>query len=856
VCLVGIEMADIATLGLKIDSSDADKASQDLDALATSGKKAEDQLTKIERAASMGGRATEGYSEALADAYGITSKLSDAQVKAIRAFEDLIARTQLSGSELTTYNALRATSTKADSQAATVIADLARTYHDLAESQKNASLAAKESGSAFKSDLESRLGIGKSATSNGATFSALQEQAKKLDMIDAARAKQNASFAQSQINVALGIDRVSKSAKDSASAFEELLPPIEKVNRSGTNLANTLTKRFVMGYLISQAKQAAAAVAELNDKIARTGDIGKLTGLGSGNVQGIISAAGTKGIDNNAMSSALVAFNQQIPLAKAGVGELGQLLRANKVTVSDTGDAFFKVADLVARTKNDTARMSILQQAGLPATMEMVRFMSQGADAIKQQIDQTSKLSESQVQAAQRVRDAWQTYWQQWKDSATLAIADVLGKLGNLARAARNATQSGRERRVNQGVVDAVNGIRGQGATPNSLVSGAFGALGNGPSGSDSLLTALQNRAKQMSGQGDTRDWATEKAIQQDRISKAQQYLGLLGATTTATEARRAVELQLASAGLNNVGIDSKRAELLKQLAEEQNLGTLALKAQTDAQRVEAETIGMSVGAAQAYTAEQNLLNEAKRNHKELTDANRAAIAAEAQALGDAAQRADNMRWGYENLVRGPLQTLQSQLANGAKFFDAIKAAGMSALNSIASKLMDMASQGLWQAAFGGSRSGGGLLSLLGIGGGGELPGWGTNSFVGPLPAGGAHSGKGPGDPWTFVRNVDPAVFNNAPRFHTGIGPGERAAIIRNDESVLTPGQMKQLAPVGSGKPSVSITNYNDFRGADPGSEARIKAYVDDSNRRAVEQAVQAVSKSFRSNPAYLGSRQ
>ena len=44
------------------------------------------------------------------------------------------------------------------------------------------------------------------------------------------------------------------------------------------------------------------------------------------------------------------------------------------------------------------------------------------------------------------------------------------------------------------------------------------------------------------------------------------------------------------------------------------------------------------------------------------------------------------------------------------------------------------------------------------------------------------------------------SVFADAPRFHTGIGPGERAAVIRTDESVLTPGQMRQLAPVGSGE--------------------------------------------------------
>ena len=73
---------------------------------------------------------------------------------------------------------------------------------------------------------------------------------------------------------------------------------------------------------------------------------------------------------------------------------------------------------------------------------------------------------------------------------------------------------------------------------------------------------------------------------------------------------------------------------------------------------------------------------------------------------GDAAQRAENMRWSYESLVRGPLQTFQQQLANGATFFDALKASGVSALNAISSKLMDMAAQNLWKSAFGGGGAG------------------------------------------------------------------------------------------------------------------------------------------------------
>ena len=320
----------------------------------------------------------------------------------------------------------------------------------------------------------------------------------------------------------------------------------------------------------------------------------------------------------------------------------------------------------------------------------------------------------------------------------------------------------------------------------------------------------------------------------------------------------RSVELQIQSARLNGVKITAQEEASLKKLAEANALGITAIRAQADSSRIEAETVGMSTGAAAAYAAEMNRINQARRDGQTLTPDNIAAIRAEATALGEAAQRAENMRWSYESLVRGPLQTFQQQLANGATFFDALKASGVSALNAISSKLMDMAAQNLWKSAFGGSGSGGGILSLLGLGGGG---GGGTMSFGGDLGAGTGgmafptfHTGFGPGDAIRNTRIVHPAHFNDAPRFHSGIGPGERAAIIRTDESVLTPGQMKALGKGNGGGQPVNITNNYTFNGVEPGMEARMKAYIDQGDQRSVTQAVQATQKTANNTPAYRGS--
>lgn len=96
------------------------------------------------------------------------------------------------------------------------------------------------------------------------------------------------------------------------------------------------------------------------------------------------------------------------------------------------------------------------------------------------------------------------------------------------------------------------------------------------------------------------------------------------------------------------------------------------------------------------------------------------------------------------------------------------------------------------------------LVNALGVG----QPNYGAN--YSDLAGWVSHTGSGPGDVMP-TRMMPASTWSGAPRFHSGIGPNERAAIITKDESVLTPGQMRQLAPVGSaggsGLISVEIKN-------------------------------------------------
>lgn len=93
---------------------------------------------------------------------------------------------------------------------------------------------------------------------------------------------------------------------------------------------------------------------------------------------------------------------------------------------------------------------------------------------------------------------------------------------------------------------------------------------------------------------------------------------------------------------------------------------------------------------------------------------------------------------------------------------------------------------------------GGGLMDMLG-------------SF-GVFHGGGMVGGTAPG-----TRKVSSSLFKGAPRFHGGgLAGNERAIIAKDDEGIFTRDQMANLAPVGSGAPTINIITP-------PGTKAETK---------------------------------
>lgn len=499
-----------------------------------------------------------------------------------------------------------------------------------------------------------------------------------------------------------------------------------KTSRSSADLASKLTRRFILGALVLQLKEAARAVWNLNSELAKVGDTATRIHMGSASLQGLQTAAGYKGVGGAEFLDTMLKFNQQVDEAKAGLGSLGALFRANGVSAKGTEDAFFKVADLVKNARTEADKFNILQQAGLPASREFVKLMEQGAGAIRRQSAEAATFSDEQLRKAQEIDERFNKLWTDFTRRGKLAALEVMNKdnwtlefnivPGSVADRVLNfARDAGR----------ALNGLGAPAVPPRtSIMAPDLDLTGGGP--------GIGTRVNPTTGTNEKTTVNPER--QRELFALEAQRLGLLGQTATVGQQVRSVELQIAQARAAGVHVTQQEVDNLTRLARERALGLDQINAQKAAYEIETATIGMTTGAAETYRAVQTKINEAIRNGTPLTAEYVAEIQRHAEAMGAAAQRAEEMRFGLET-ARGFMSDFTSSIREGATAMESLQKAALNALNRIADKLVDMATQQLWQAAFGGV--GGGVTGV-----GAHTPGGYSAAFPMPFAAGG-YTGRG-----------------------------------------------------------------------------------------------------------------
>ncbi|MCW5733489.1 MAG: tape measure protein [Enhydrobacter sp.] len=188
-------------------------------------------------------------------------------------------------------------------------------------------------------------------------------------------------------------------------------------------------------------------------------------------------------------------------------------------------------------------------------------------------------------------------------------------------------------------------------------------------------------------------------------------------------------------------------AEAARRLADFMKEANLNAEIFLSEQQVERDSLFLSSEAAMALRLEHEMLNQAKSQGIALTEQDKQALAGHAAQMAASAEQTRVMT-EWANLARetftGLFTDIVSGLQQGQSLWDAFGNAAMNALNKIANKLIEMAAERLFQAAFSGGGGGfggggggflGGLISIVGsiFGGGG---GFGSGGFGGGMLSG------------------------------------------------------------------------------------------------------------------------
>lgn len=360
---------------------------------------------------------------------------------------------------------------------------------------------------------------------------------------------------------------------------------------------------------------------------------------------------------------------------------------------------------------------------------------------------------------------------------AKIAAAQEAAEFDNLARAQSRLTAGNAEFEASeQNKRAAISGLTGTLLKENELLR--MGAIEREAQQRLRAAQVGQDSEANKASIDRIKALATEQFYLKNGTQLEQQRIAALGDAASIVEVAAAKRHELNKAVQDGLKISKDEISAIVEKTKRDALGITQIQSSTDSYRVEAEAIGMTVGQAAAYTAVQNVLNEARRNGRVLTEDQITALRAEADVMALALQRVDNLR-NASDLLAGGLKDVRNELMQGKTVWQALGTAAQNILTKITDQLIDMASKKLVANALGGG--GGGILSLFsGLFGGSSAA---TGSF--------GHNASGTenwGGGLTWVGEKGPELVNLPS--HSQVIPKERSMQIAQSENrpiVLAP---------------------------------------------------------------------
>jgi len=167
-----------------------------------------------------------------------------------------------------------------------------------------------------------------------------------------------------------------------------------------------------------------------------------------------------------------------------------------------------------------------------------------------------------------------------------------------------------------------------------------------------------------------------------------QQRVGLLGATASTEERVRAKTQELSAARAKGAEISATEAQNIIAVTRAQEDGTLAAQSQIDTLKRQVETFGLSSGAAAEYNTVQEKIDENARNRRTTDDAEIARLREKAVAVGKLTEQLELMQAAQQAVSAG-LQTFIQSLLDGKSAAESLSAA----LKSVGSSIIQASTQ-------------------------------------------------------------------------------------------------------------------------------------------------------------------
>lgn len=661
---------------------------------------------------------------------------------------------------------------------------------------------------------------------------------------------------------------------------------INSIQSKFDNLNPTVGAGFISAGIVGAIGGMSALLGfagKVNSELADMDKTARQVGLTVEKFQALRFAANVGGVDNSGFAEGLQKSTGLLADAQRNTNSLLQLFDANGLKIADnngklisTNQLLANSATLLSRAASEQDKIKIAQMLGF--TREWVPVLEKGADALAVTAAEAERLGliiqQSTIDKAAKFDEEWTKASVSLSYQIKSATADAAVWLSELIdqatkyvdalSAARGAGPDSGQQSFNA-IADAIDLVRKDAmglAQDYDQVTRAlerYKASATADAGVIAGLEEVQQKAK-------------EAADELTRAAAARN--ALLGASSE-SQFPGGVPLPISRpkpSGASTV-IPSKETDSANAF----DRATESIVKHTAKTEADTRAVGLGEAALQEFRAESQLLAAAQQAGLPITQAMRDKIQDLAQDAGEAAnalarariatgtafqrdtafltqedlQIAQQLRSIYGNDVPTALASTEAaamrsanamrqigeigqetnrslfvefgqSIRSGASAWESFSKAGTNALGRISDKLMSMAADNLWRAAFGGSS--GGLLSGLFGGSSSELPGFGTSSFVGPQLADG---GVIPPGGLALVSEHSPG--------------GGRFVRAGSEPVMVTPNDV--AARKGGGSVTVAPSYNIDATGADPAAISRLERTITALNASLERRAVSAVAQ-------------